>query len=108
MVAIFFIAGCFMDLIALIVILGPILAPTLSIFNIDPILFGIMCVMCVQISYITPPFGLNLYATMGMRKRTMMQVSKSILPYLLILIVVTLAVCFIPQISLFLPNMMNV
>lgn len=37
-----------------------------------------------------------------------MQVSKSILPYLLILIVVTLAVCFIPQISLFLPNMMNV
>ena len=108
LVAIFFIAGCFMDLIALIVILGPILAPTLSIFNIDPILFGIMCVMCVQISYITPPFGLNLYATMGMRKRTMMQVSKSILPYLLILIVVTLAVCFIPQISLFLPNMMNV
>ena len=108
LVAIFFIAGCFMDLIALTVILGPSLAPTLSIFNIDPILFGIMCVMCVQIPYITPPFGLNLYATMGMRKRTMMQVSKSILPYLLILIVVTLAVCFIPQISLFLPNMMNV
>ncbi len=108
LMALFFIAGCFMDLNALIVILGPILAPTLSIFNIDPILFGIMCVMCVQISYITPPFGLNLYATMGMRKRTMTQVSKSIMPFLLLLVAVALAVCFIPQISLFLPGMMSV
>ena len=107
LIALFFVAGCFMDLVALIVIVGPIIAPTLTLFDIDPILFGIMCVMCVQISYITPPFGLNLYATMGMRNRTMSQVSKSIIPYLAILTVVTLLVCFVPQISLFLPNMMQ-
>lgn len=106
LMVLFFIAGCFMDLIALIVILGPILAPTLGLFNIDPIHFGIMCVMCVQVSYITPPFGLNLYATMGMRDRTMGQVSKSILPYLLILIIMTFLICFVPQISLIIPNLM--
>ncbi len=107
LMGIFFVAGCFMDLIALIVILGPILVPTLGVFGIDPIQFGIMCVMCVQVSYITPPFGLNLYATMGMRNRTMGQVSKSILPYLVILIAMTLLVCFVPQISLIIPNMMS-
>ena len=105
--ALFFICGCFMDLIAMIVILGPILAPTLGFYGIDPILFGIIAVMNSQISYLTPPFGLNLYVTMGMRNKTMGQITKGVLPFLLLLVIVTLVVSFVPQISLFLPNLMK-
>lgn len=103
---IFFIAGCFMDLVALIVILGPIMLPTLSVYNVDPIHFGIIAVLYTQMAYLTPPFGLNLYVTMGMQKRTLMQVSKSIAPYLVILVLFTLVISFVPSISLFLPNLL--
>lgn len=104
--AIFFIAGCFMDLVALIVILGPIMMPTLGIYGVDPIHFGIIAVLYTQMAYLTPPFGLNLYVTMGLQKRTLMQVSRSILPYLVILILFTLVISFVPSLSLFLPNLL--
>ena len=105
--ALFFICGCFMDLIAMIVILGPILAPTLGFYGIDPIHFGIIAVMNSQISYLSPPFGLNLYVTMGMRKKSMGQIVKGVLPFLLILVAVTLVISFVPQITMLLPNMMK-
>lgn len=104
--AIFFVAGCFMDLVALIVILGPIMLPTLSIYGVDPIHFGIIAVLYTQMAYLTPPFGLNLYVTMGLRKRTLMQVSKAIIPYLIILILFTLVISFVPTLSMFLPNLL--
>lgn len=57
----FFIVGCFMDLFAMLIILAPILAPTLAGFDINPIHFGIICIMTTQIAFLTPPFGLNLF-----------------------------------------------
>ena len=105
--ALFFICGCFMDLIAMIVILGPILAPTLGFYGIDPIHFGIIAVMNSQISYLSPPFGLNLYVTMGMRKKSIGQIVKGVLPFLLILVAVTLVISFVPQITMLLTNMMK-
>lgn len=104
--AIFFLAGCFMDLVALIVILGPILMPTLSVYGVDPIHFGIIAVLYTQMAYLTPPFGLNLYVTMSLQKRSLMQISKAIAPYLAILIIFTLVISFVPGISLFLPNLL--
>lgn len=102
----FFVAGCFMELVALMIILGPILAPTLTAFNIDPVHFGIICIMAAQVSYITPPFGLNLFVSMNITKKGLFEIGRASLPYLLILIVVMLVVAFVPQISLWLPNMM--
>ncbi len=74
---IFFVAGCFMELVALMIILGPILSPTLASYGVDPIHFGIICVMAAQVSYLTPPFGMNLFVTMNMTKRSLGYVSKS-------------------------------
>lgn len=105
--ALFLVAGSFMDLIALIIILGPIIAPTLTLYGIDPIHFGIIAVLNSQMSYITPPFGLNLFVMMRMRKKSMGQITKAVLPFLIILVVYTVAVSFIPQISLFLPNLLG-
>lgn len=105
--AIFFVAGCFMELVALMIILGPILAPALSAYGVDPIHFGIICVMAAQASYLTPPFGMNLFVTMNMTKKSLVEVSLSTLPYMLILIACMLLIAFIPGLSLWLPSLMG-
>jgi len=103
---IFFVAGCFMELVALMIILGPILSPTLASYGVDPIHFGIICVMAAQVSYLTPPFGMNLFVTMNMTKRSLGYVSKAAMPYLIILILCMLLIAFVPEFSLWLPNLM--
>ena len=105
-IVIFFVAGCFMELVSLMVILGPILSPTLGAYGISPVHFGIICIMAAQVSYISPPFGLNLFVSMNMNKKGLWEVARASLPYLLILIAVMLLVVFIPEISLWLPGRM--
>ena len=104
---ILFIAGCFMDTIALIVILAPILVPLLNMYNVDLIHFGIMAILASQVGYISPPFGTTLFVTMQVANKPFAFVARSIVPYIIILIITTLVICFIPQISLFLPNLMQ-
>lgn len=105
-IGIFFVAGCFMELVALMIILGPILSPTLASYGVDPIHFGIICIMAAQVSYVTPPFGMNLFVTMNMTKRGLGDVAYSTLPYMLILIACMLLIAFVPELSLWLPNLM--
>lgn len=104
---ILFIVGCFMDVISLIVILAPILVPLLNLYEVDLIHFGIMAVLASQVGYISPPFGTNLFVTMQVSKKPFGFMAKAIVPYLVILIIMTLLICVFPQISLFLPNMMG-
>lgn len=101
------IVGCFMDLVSVIVILAPIILPSLQLYGIDPIHFGIVAIMAAQIGYLSPPFGTNLFVTMDVSGKSLQYVAKAVLPYLVILIIVTLVITFIPQISLFIPNLMN-
>ena len=107
MVLIFlFIAGCFVDTISLIVVLAPILVPVLRDYNIDLIFFGILAVLCSQVGYISPPFGTNLFVTMRVANKPFGYVSRSIVPFIIIIMVFTLAIAFFPEIVLFLPNTM--
>lgn len=106
-IGIFFVAGCFMELVALMIILGPILSPTLSSYGVDPIHFGIICIMAAQVSYVTPPFGMNLFVTMNMTKKSLGKVAAATLPYTIILILCMLLIAFVPQLSLWLPNLMK-
>jgi C4-dicarboxylate transporter DctM subunit len=105
--AVFLVAGCFVDLVALIVILAPILLPSITHYGINPIHFGIMAIMATQIGCITPPFGVNLFVTMNVSKRNFTEVVSSTVPFIIILIIVSLLVSFVPQISMFLPDRMN-
>lgn len=104
---VFLIAGCFMDLVALIVVLAPVLAPALAFYGIDPIHFGIIAVMNSQLGCLTPPFGVNLFVTMNVSKLPLPAVIRGALPYILILLGVTLLVSFVPEISLFLPRVLS-
>ncbi len=101
------IAGCFVDVIALVVIMAPVLLPLLSAFDVDLIHFGIIAVMASQVGYLSPPFGTNLFVSMKLTKKSFGFVVKGTLPFLLILAAVMFLCTYVPQICLWLPNTMR-
>ncbi len=100
------IAGNFMEPTGIILILAPIFFPIASQLGIDPIHLGIIMVVNMEIGMVTPPVGLNLFVTSGVTGMSLVQVSRAALPWLSVLLVFLIMVTYIPQISLFLPNLM--
>lgn len=96
------IVGCFMDTLAAIIILTPILLPIAVQIGIDPIHFGIIMVVNLAIGFITPPLGVNLFVGSGISGVSIEQLSKAILPFFVAMVITLLMITFIPQISLFL------
>lgn len=107
MVVVLTILGCFMEVVAIGVILGPMLMPTMAAFGIDPIHFAILVILCTQIGLISPPFGLNIFVSMRVAGRPMGTIVKASMPYLILLIISVLFLAFVPQITMFLPNLMH-
>ena len=102
-----FFLGCFIQTTPLVIILAPILLPTLASLGIPAVHFGIMTILNSQIGMLTPPFGFNLFTTMRITGKSMSEVSKATIPYLVILVVVALIISCFPQITMFLPNLMS-
>lgn len=100
------VAGNFMEPTGIILILAPILFPIAIQLGIDPIHFGIIMVVNMEIGLVTPPVGLNLFVTSGITGMSLMQVVRAALPWLMVLLGFLVIVTYIPQISLFLPNLM--
>ncbi|WP_344962445.1 TRAP transporter large permease subunit [Oceanisphaera sediminis] len=94
--------GIFMEALAAIVILTPILLPLVIAVGVDPIHFGVMMVMNLAIGFITPPVGVNLFVASGIANVSIGGLAKSIWVYLLVMITVLMLVTYIPEISLFL------
>ncbi len=104
----FLIVGMFMDIISATMILGPVCLPMLSAFGIDPLHFGLILTVNLAIGYCTPPMGVSLYITGSIAKRDIIYVSKSVIPFLIIQILVLLIITYIPDLVLFLPRLMGV
>jgi len=95
------IIGCIVDIGSAILILAPMLGPIAISQGIDPIHFGIIMVMNLEIGYLTPPLGLNLIVAMGVFKEKFWTVCKSTIPFLIIMLTGLMLVSFIPKIALF-------
>ena len=100
------IAGNFMEPTGIILILAPIFFPIATQLGIDPIHLGIIMVVNMEIGMVTPPVGLNLFVTSGVTGMSLVQVTRAALPWLSVLLVFLIMVTYIPQISLFLPELM--
>ena len=92
--------GCVMDIMSAIMIVAPLLAPIARHYGIDPIHFGIIFIVNLQIGYITPPMGLNLFVSSAHFDRPLSQVIKASFPYIFVLLVALIAVTYIPWLSL--------
>ena len=88
--------GCVMETSSAILILAPILLPIAMELGIDPIHFGIIVVMNLEIGMITPPLGLNLFVASGMSGMSVMRVAKAAIPSALVLLTALALVTFVP------------
>ncbi|MFH2135592.1 MAG: TRAP transporter large permease subunit [Pseudomonadota bacterium] len=100
------IAGNFMEPTGIILILAPIFFPIATQLGIDPIHLGIIMVVNMEIGMVTPPVGLNLFVTSGITNMSIMEVTHAALPWLMVLLTFLALVTYIPEISLFLPDLL--
>ncbi|MFO7543251.1 MAG: TRAP transporter large permease subunit [Thiobacillus sp.] len=100
------IAGNFMEPTGIILILAPIFFPIATQLGIDPVHLGIIIVVNMEIGMITPPVGLNLFVTSGITGMSLVEVIWAALPWLMVLLTFLVMVTYIPQISLFLPQLL--
>ena len=100
------IAGMFMETASALVILTPIFLPAIIGIGGDITHFGLLLAVGLAIGMATPPVAINIYVASAITGLTMEQISKPIVPMVLILVAVLLVLTFFPQLSLILPQMM--
>ncbi len=101
------IVGTFMDITPAVLIFTPIFLPVMTSLGMDPVHFGIVMVLNLCIGLCTPPVGTVLFVGSGVAKVSVTEVIKPLLPFLVVMILVLLLVSYIPEITLFLPNLFN-
>jgi C4-dicarboxylate transporter, DctM subunit len=97
--------GCLMDIVTAIIVISPILIETLNRYQIDYIHYGIIMIVNIECGFLTPPFGLNLFVSMAIMKKSLIEVGRSILPFLLLFLFCLLVITYVPKISLLLPEL---
>lgn len=97
--------GMFMDIISATLILTPIFLPLLGKFGIDTMHFGLIMTINLGIGYCTPPLGVSLYITGATVDRDIVYVTKAVLPFLVLQILLLFVLTFFPDIVLLLPRM---
>ncbi len=94
------IMGCFMDIVSALLVLGPVFLPLLDRFGIDPIHFGVIMVLNIEVAFLTPPFGINLFIASGITKEGIIEITKSVVPYVLLTWSVLLLITYVPWFSM--------
>jgi tripartite ATP-independent transporter DctM subunit len=100
--------GCFLDTIAAITIVVPILLPIVLKMGIDPVHFGLILTLNLMIGLLHPPLGMVLFVLSRVARLSVEQTTMAILPWLIPLFAALIAITFIPEITLWLPRVMGV
>ncbi len=106
-ILIYIILGCIMDCYAIMILTVPIIFPVIQAMQFDPIWFGVLMVIVLEVGLITPPVGLNVFVLKAAAPTVPMTVIfRGILPFLLSAILAIVLLTIFPQIALFIPSMM--
>jgi C4-dicarboxylate transporter DctM subunit len=101
------IAGNVMEPSSIVLILAPILFPVAVKLGIDPIHFGILMTVNMEVGMCHPPVGLNLYVASGITKMGIEELTRAVIPWLLTMLVFLLLVTYWPPLSLWLPKTLH-
>jgi len=100
LIAVFLVfVGMFMETLSTIVLLTPIFLPALVSLGVDPVQFGILFVVLSEVGFLTPPLGVNLYVASAITNVSVEQVSKSVLPFVFVLLAFCTLLIFFPWLS---------
>lgn len=102
----FLIIGCFMDAMAAMIVIAPLLAPVVRALDINIIHFGLMMCFNVGLAAITPPFGTYIFLVSGLLKMKTSEMIKELWPFIGVAIIVLLLVTYVPWFSTFIPDLM--
>lgn len=92
--------GCVMDILSAILIVAPLLAPIAASYGIHPIHFGIMFIVNLELGYLTPPMGINLFVATTVFERPLLEVIRSVVPFLFLMLFCLIVIIFVPWLSL--------
>ena len=107
MIVFYVILGMFLEALSMMLLTVPILFPLASALGIHPLAFGIFVVLAVEVAQVTPPVGINLFTVSGIGNIPFDKLSKSIIPYVLIMIAMMYLVVYLPKLSVWLPSTMG-
>jgi tripartite ATP-independent transporter DctM subunit len=96
------IVGMLMDIFSAIIVVVPIITPIAKSFGVDPIHLGIIFLTNLEIGYLTPPVGLNLFISSFRFEKPIIKIYLAAIPFIIILFIALLLITYIPEISLFL------
>ena len=103
----FTVLGCLIESLGMIVITVPLLFPILGKYGIDPILFGVILVIYIELGQISPPIGINLFVIQSIWDGKLSEVVYGTIPFHLIMFVVLVMVMVWPELALWLPHQMS-
>jgi len=99
--------GMFMETLATIMIVTPVLLPVMVALGVDPIHFGIILVCCCEIGFSTPPLGENMFIGSSIAKVSIEEISVQAIPFILIEVLVVMLLAFFPELVLWLPELLG-
>ena len=99
--------GCFLEGTTIILVVLPVLVPTALALGIDPVHFGVVCVMNIMIGLVTPPYGLLLFMMTRIANVPLSAIVRESLPFLGVMIGALLAITFVPELVLYLPRLLG-
>jgi tripartite ATP-independent transporter DctM subunit len=102
------VVGMMMDIFSATMVVVPLITPIAISYGIDPIHLGIIFLLNLEIGYLTPPVGMNLFISSFRFEKPIIQIYKAVLPFIGILIIALILVTYIPELSLFLVKAFNV
>ncbi|MEN9062029.1 TRAP transporter large permease [Ponticoccus litoralis] len=104
----FLVMGCFLDAMAMIILMVPIVFPVIEQLGFDPIWFGIIIVMTVELGLITPPVGMNVYVINSIASRvSLTTIFRGVLPFVIVDVLRLILLIAFPALVMALPNSMN-
>ena len=106
MLLLYIFIGMFMDTLSVVLLTIPIFSPIVSALGYDLIWFGVVIVLVMVLGTITPPIGINLFIAAGIDKNVQISgIMRAVIPYCIALLIVTIIAILVPQLSLWLPNL---
>lgn len=95
--------GLFLESLSMLLIMVPVLFPTISSLGVDPIWFGIFFVILIEVALITPPVGLNLFVIQAIANTPLGVISKGVLPFIVLMLLTVVLIFIFPAIAIWLP-----
>jgi len=99
------VVGCLMDIYSAILVVLPLIIPLSQVYGIDPVHLGIIFIVNLEVGFLTPPVGMNLFLASYRFKKPFTEICHCVLPFLAVQLVVVLLVTYVPALSTFLPGL---